>query len=145
MKKPVARAGIVAYYLEDQNILIRLMIPSNSDFGGIKPQVAKGRVEEGEHIQETAVREGEEELGLKRSNFAESVVSIGEFPIIGQEEKYIFHCFAVRVKNLEDFNTPHFETGWSGWMPCEQALSRIKNGQKELLLATINKIKQLHF
>ena len=49
-----------------------------------------------------------------------------------------------RSKNIKDFNKPHYETGWSGFIPIEEALAKIKNTQKSLLLSTINKIKQLH-
>ena len=109
-----------------------------------KLQIGKGRVEPGEDVQETAVREGEEELGLKRTNFAGPIVMVGQSLITGQEETYTFYCYAVQVKNVKNFNQPHYETGWSGWVPSEEALSKIKNAQKSLLLATINKIKQLH-
>jgi len=138
------RAGIVPYYVDQGTIWVRLMIPSNSDFGGTKLQIGKGRVEPGEDVQETAVREGEEELGLKRTNFAGPIVMVGQSLITGQEETYTFYCYAVQVKNVKNFNQPHYETGWSGWVPSEEALSKIKNAQKSLLLATINKIKQLH-
>lgn len=138
------RAGIIPYYLDQGVVWVCLMIPSNANFGGLKPQIAKGRVEEGEDVQETAIREGEEELGLKRTNFAGPVVMVGQSMITGQEESYSFYCYAVQVKNIKNFNKPHYETGWSGFIPIEEALAKIKNTQKSLLLSTINKIKQLH-
>lgn len=138
------RAGIIPYIWDQNGLHLHLMIPSNASFGGTSPQIAKGRVEKGEDVQETAVREGEEELGLKRSNFAGPVIFIGQVPIVGQEENYTFYCYAVQVKNINDFNKPHYETGWAGWLTEADALSKVKNKQKNLLLAAINKIKQSH-
>ena len=48
---------------------------------------------------------------------------------------------AVKVIDLKDIDSPLLKH----LLNCEvDALSKIKNAQKSLLLATINKIKQLH-
>ena len=39
-----------------------------SAYGGTSPQLAKGKIERGDSVIDTAWREGEEELGLKKSN-----------------------------------------------------------------------------
>ena len=71
------RAGIVPYFIDNNQIYVYLMIPSDPAYGGTEPQIAKGRVEE-EGEEEAAIREGEEELGLIRANINKIDIKTGE-------------------------------------------------------------------
>jgi len=62
-KKDGPRAGLLPYYIKDNEIYIAFMVPSNPKFGGDKPQIAKGHIEPGYTAIETAIKEGHEELG----------------------------------------------------------------------------------
>jgi 8-oxo-dGTP pyrophosphatase MutT (NUDIX family) len=114
MTGKVDRAGIIPFYLNDEGeIVMMFMIPSDPEFGGADFQIAKGKVDPGEQHEEAAVREGEEELGLIKSNMISDVHFLGKF--LGR-----MHIYTVQVQSPTNFNRPHYETGQVGWLTNEQ-------------------------
>lgn len=73
-KKKIYRAGLVPFVVEQQNnppiIKMMFMVPidPNNKYGGEFPQIAKGKMEDGEEALEAALRETSEELGLFSGN-----------------------------------------------------------------------------
>lgn len=135
------RAGIVPFIrLNEEEIQVYLMIPSDPDYGGIEPQIAKGMVDPGEELEFTAIREGEEELGLKKTNLIGSPVLGWSGEVKGMSDMYTMSVYVVEVKDPDDFNKPHYETGWAGWLPVNQALLKIRSSQRNILKSVLSKI-----
>ena len=83
------------------------MIPSDPMFGGDKPQIAKGRIDPGESRIVTAIREAEEELGLKADN-------LSWIEQIGQAHDLMF--YVCEVFDYQDFGKYCYETGSTLWL-----------------------------
>lgn len=139
------KAGIVPYYVNQGQVFVYLMVPSNANYGGLDPQIAKGGVENGQSVEETAVREGEEELGLKRANIASLQVAwrgtiTGLATAQWAAPVYELIVYMAGVKNPQDFGQFHYETGWAGWIG-EQDISRVRSNQRAIISAVIQKAK----
>jgi 8-oxo-dGTP pyrophosphatase MutT (NUDIX family) len=105
------KAGVIPYYIDENGATnILLMKPSDPAYGGDKYQIAKGMIDKGESVKETALREGEEELGLIRDNISGDVY-LGFDNI----QDYALHVYMVRVIDKNNFNNPHYETGSTRW------------------------------
>lgn len=127
------KSGIVPYYFDAEGkLLFNLMVPSDPNFGGTSLQIAKGcydfhnepadlgtyikNIDKRITIKETAIKEGQEELGLKCTNFDGEVQLewSGSF-YRNKPEEYIFYVYAVKIKDPVDFDKPHYETGRTAW------------------------------
>lgn len=136
------KAGVIPYFIqEDGTPAMMFMVPSNAQFGGSLFQIAKGRIEPGENIQEAAVREAEEELGLRTENVTQ-VKSIGNVKITGLDETYMLAIFAAEVKDPENFDQPHYETGKRAWLTLEEFKAQGRQNQLPLVKQAYNKIWQ---
>lgn len=138
-EKTPAKAGIVPYYFDENNVFVYLMIPSDPAYGGSSPQIAKGRVDPGESAQQTAIREGEEELGLKPTNI-KSITLGWSGNTQGMLDSHAMVVYIAEVVNPRNFGKPHYETGWAGWLPAQEALNKCRTSQKHILQQIINKI-----
>lgn len=112
-KKIVYRAGLIPYYYDSDGILRMLFArPSCAKFGGPDFQIAKGRCEDNESAEQTAVRESSEELGLVETNIV-SIEQVGVF--LGRTTLFI-----AKIKDPTLFNAPDFETAETKWFtPAE--------------------------
>lgn len=109
-QKKIWRAGLIPYFLNDEGkVEMMFMIPSDQTYGGSSPQIAKGRIEDGEDQKETAIREAQEELGLIRANIDGEVEYLGVH--LGRT-----HMYACRVHSKELFGVFSFETEEVVWM-----------------------------
>lgn len=107
-RQKVDRAGIIPYYINDDgSIKMMFMKPSDIRYGGDQFQIAKGKCEEGETTEQTALREGNEELGLFSGNVLR-VKDLGVF--LGRTT--VFVC---EVRNLEMFGDTCDETEETIW------------------------------
>lgn len=111
-KTPVYRAGTIPYIVEDGEIKMMFMRPSNTEYGGDEFQCAKGRVEDGESTKDAALREAKEELGLFLGNVS-VVKEIGTF--LGRTTVYI-----AKVNDKSLFGEPSFETDAVAWMTLSE-------------------------
>ena len=134
------RAAFYPYYFGDQEPFVLMMIPSDPMYGGSEPQVAKGTIEKGESPKNTAIREVHEELGLRPDNFTNfrqvGTTNIDE-PDYGVYKVTLFIAEVLDPDNLDD---PHWETGWSGWLPLSEAKRRVEKYQARLLSMLENAI-----
>lgn len=111
----INRAGVIPYYVEDGEIKMMFMKPSDPKFGGKCFQIAKGKQEDGESDKETAFREASEELGLFKGNVIDKH-DLGNF--LGRTRIYI-----AEIKDPNMFGDPDEETGAVKWMTPDEFIS----------------------
>lgn len=134
-KQLVYRAGVIPYIVEDGVIRMMFMIPSNPEFGGSEPQLAKGRVEEGEETKAAALREAREELGLFIGNVS-IVEELGQF--MGRTTLYV-----AKIKKRDMFGLPDDETAEVVWMTEGEFMMAGRDLHKPCVQAAVRKIKKL--
>ena len=117
----IKKAGFVPYVIVGDTPLMMFMTPSDADFGGDKPSLAKGGIDRGELPLEAGFREAEEELGLKHANLMSETIELGWQGIVkGDDETYHLSIFIGQVKDTKNFNKPHFETGRVDWLTAQE-------------------------
>jgi 8-oxo-dGTP pyrophosphatase MutT (NUDIX family) len=124
-KKILYRAGMIPYLIEDGEVLMMFMKPSETLYGGDQFQLCKGVVEDGEDNRTAALREGAEELGLRDENI-ESTTELGNF--LGRTTVYVS-----KVKNKTNFDEPHYETDEVAWFTCDQFLKVGRDLHKDIV------------
>lgn len=135
-KTKILRSGVIPYYIDDDNeIQMYFMKPSDPKFGGPDFQLAKGRIDDGEDAERTALREGEEELGLKSEN-------IRYHQFVGNHYFNETHTvYIARIKDPNNFNTPCYETGETRWMTPQQFEDDGRQLHRELVRDAVDLIK----
>lgn len=113
-KKILFRAGMIPYLIENGEVVMKFMKPSDTMYGGDKFQLCKGVIEDNENVKEAALRESAEELGLRQDNIL-SVTELGNF--LGRTTVYV-----AKVKDRVSFDEPHFETADTAWLSCDEFL-----------------------
>jgi 8-oxo-dGTP pyrophosphatase MutT (NUDIX family) len=117
MSKKQERAGLIPFFRsDDDQVHMMFMMPSDEKYGGKVFQIAKGRVDPGENPFQAAVREANEELGLKEQNI-KWVKKCGKF-------LSTHHIYIAEVSTMSDsdYDDPCFETGETKWMTLEEYL-----------------------
>lgn len=133
------KAGFIPYVLEDGEPLMLFMIASNPQFGGTKPMISKGHVEKNEDLKEAAIREAEEELGLKPTNITH--VEFGwSGNITGFDDDYTLTIFIGEVSYKENFGKPHYETKETVWLTLEQFKKQGRTSHVPIVEHVRNKI-----
>lgn len=130
------KSGFLPYVMVDGELSFMFMVASDPNFGGDRPMLSKGHVEDGEDIKEAALREAEEELGLIRSNVISSFKAWSG-RLEGMDAQYTLTIYAGEIKDKHKFNTPHFETKETVWLSLQQFRER---GRK----SHIPIVKQIH-
>jgi 8-oxo-dGTP pyrophosphatase MutT (NUDIX family) len=131
------KAGIIPYYMDNKGIpLMLFMTPSNPQFGGPLFQIAKGKIESGENIQEAALREAEE-LGLIQSNI-KHLAKVTSSIITGLDDTYNLTIFAAEIIDPKNFKATEYETGKRAWLNVAQFSSTGRQNQLNLVRQTTN-------
>lgn len=133
-KKKIYRAGVIPYILEDNEIKMLFMKPSKKKYGGDSYQIAKGKQENGEDIQDTALREAREELGLFTGNVTH-LDTIGEW--LGRTTVFI-----AEIENKDLFGDPHFETSETKWLTLQEFIEEGRDLHKPIVKAAVRKISK---
>lgn len=134
MSKKVERSGVIPYIIEDGQIKLMFMKPSDPKFGGDQFQIAKGKHEEGESAMEAGLREAGEELGLFVGNIEEAI-NLGTF--LGRTTIVV-----AKIKDKALFGDPHFETKEVRWMTPEEFNNEGRDLHKPVIKAAVRIIKQ---
>jgi len=117
-KRP--RAGLIPFMKGEDGVLRYLMmVSSDPKFGGPRPMISKGKIEEGETPLECAFREAEEELGLKRRNTRGDVIKLFEGRIELYSGAYMLHVYGIEIQDKYDFDKWCEETEYTTWMTLE--------------------------
>lgn len=115
-----ARAGLIPYIRESGVLKYLMMVSSDPKFGGPRPMISKGKIEDGETTLQAAIREAEEELGFKLRN------ARGEPRLVfeGRQELYsgAYHLtvYGVEVQDRFDFDKWCSETEYILWMTLDE-------------------------
>lgn len=111
MKIMKTKAAFIPYY---QNKIL-VCKSSNPIFGGPHFAICKGNVDAGETIEHAAIREAEEELGLRQSNITGPIKHLGNFRTFD----YMLSVYFAEIKDTEAFNPPCWEIAETKWMTWE--------------------------
>lgn len=116
-----ARAGLIPFmYDADGTVLYLMMVSSDPKFGGPRPMISKGKIEDGETSLVAAIREAEEELGLKQRNMRGDILEIFH----GRQElysgAYYLSVYGVEIQDRYDFDIWCEETEYTLWMSLTQ-------------------------
>jgi 8-oxo-dGTP pyrophosphatase MutT (NUDIX family) len=112
MKIKKVKAAFIPYY---QNKILTCL-SSNPLFGGPHFALCKGQIDKGETVEQAAIREAEEELGLRETNLAGPVKHLGNFSTFN----YMLSVYFAEVKDPDAFNLPCWEIAETKWMTWEE-------------------------
>jgi predicted NUDIX family NTP pyrophosphohydrolase len=124
-KKILYRAGMIPYVIEDGEVKMMFMKPSDTMYGGDQFQMCKGVVEEGEDNRTASLREAAEELGLRYDNIL-SIIELGNF--LGRTAVYVS-----KVRDCVSFDEPHYETSATAWLTCDEFLKVGRDLHKDIV------------
>lgn len=114
------KAGLIPYIREDGEVKFLTMISSDPKFGGPKPMISKGGIEDGETAIEAAIREAEEELGLRRENIIGSVHHLTSEIVVLYSGTYQLDVYYCQVQDRYDFDKWCDETLYTQWMSLSE-------------------------
>lgn len=118
-KRP--RAGLIPYLRDDKGVLqFLMMVSSNPKFGGPRPMISKGKIEDGEGTLECAIREAEEELGLLRHNLADKPILVAQERVVLRSGAYDLTVYAAPISSRWDFDKWCDETEYTVWMSLDE-------------------------
>lgn len=135
------KAGVIPFIIEDGEPIMNFFISSDADYGGPNPQIAKGGTKEGEDLEKAAIREGEEELGLKRSNI-KNIFKVSNTKISGMTHSYNLIVYAVEVKSKQDFNKQGSEAKETVWLSLNDFRDKGRRSQFNIVKSAHDKIKK---
>lgn len=133
-KKKIERSGVLPYYIDEGQIKILFMKPSNPKYGGSSFQMAKGKHEEGEGPEEAGLREAGEELGLFKGNI-ERTHKLGNF--LGRT-----HVYVCKIKDTDMFGDFCDETAETKWMTPEEFQAEGRDLHKPVVKAAVRYIQR---
>lgn len=134
MSKKIDRSGVIPYIIEDGQIKLMFMRPSNAKFGGDTFQIAKGKHEKGESPLEAGLREAGEELGLFTGNILETH-DLGTF--LGRTSVHV-----VKINDKEMFGDPCDETEEVAWLTPDEFYAIGRDLHKPVVKAAVRLIKE---
>ena len=134
--KKLKKAGLLPYFFDPntRQVMVCLMIPSNPQYGGSQPQIAKGSIDSGENATQAAKREAWEELGLSPAN-------IKTFKEVAQTQNGKFTWFVAEVNSMSLSPAGH-ETGEVVWLTLGDAFKQIREWQRPILGYLVSHLKK---
>lgn len=119
------RSGLIPFLrAEDGTLHYLMMVSSDPKFGGPRPMISKGKIEAGETPLGCAIREAEEELGLKQRNLRGPFVELFEGRVELYSCAYTLYVFGVEIQDRYDFDKWCDETEFTTWMTLEDFKQR---------------------
>ena len=108
----ITKAAFIPYY-EDKILVCK---SSNPMYGGPDFALAKGMIDPGESEMDAAIREAQEELGLRSINIKGSVKHLGNFKTFS----YILSVYWAEVHDPDAFDDPCWEIAETKWMTWKE-------------------------
>jgi len=133
-------AGLIPYRVKENGTIKMLFMrpeePNPNYNRGDKYEIAKGSVEEGESLEQAAIREATEELGLFKGNIIK-IEELGQFPIN-------LTVFIAKIKDKDLFGDyDEDEVDKTKWMTAEDFETKGIVLQRTIVLAAQRKIRKL--
>jgi 8-oxo-dGTP pyrophosphatase MutT (NUDIX family) len=98
-----------------------MMVSSDPKFGGPMPMISKGKIEDGESAIEGAVREAEEELGLRRDNIKSGTLFELAFErVVLHSGTYDLTVYGCEINDRYDFDKWCDETEYTVWLTADE-------------------------
>ena len=137
------KSGFIPYMIDpkDGQLKMLFMVASNPKFGGPKPMISKGTIEDGEDKLTAAIREAGEELGLKEVNLKNKPFLVWEGFVSLRTSKYDLTVFAAEIKDKSDFNKWDFETLYATWMTNESFQEKGRKDHKSIVQQLVDMLK----
>ncbi len=141
-EKHVEKAGFIPYYFDQKGQLYMMFVlSSNPAYGGTKFMIAKGHVDSGEDVLQAALREANEECGLRQANLIAGTTKIGwKGMITGYTETSPLTIYIGKIKDLSAFDKPGYEISKTKWMTPEEFASSGRNSQVNIVTACVSRI-----
>lgn len=114
------RAGLIPFIRSDRGIEYLMMIASDPKFGGPRPMISKGKIEDGETQKQAALREAEEELGFNPLNIRGEVMDLADERVELRTGAYQLTLYAVEIADRHDFSMWCDETEYTQWFTLEE-------------------------
>lgn len=134
----IVAAGGAVYKINNGDILI-LLIYRNGVW-----DLPKGKLEPDESVEECAVREVAEEVGISKLPKIESNLTdtIHYYPLKGKDVKKITHWYLMYFENLESEFTPQQQEGITKveWCLLDEAIEKVGYENLEKVLAEVEKL-----
>lgn len=115
------RAGLIPYIWDHETDTIHylMMVASDPKFGGPRPMISKGKIEDGETPMSTAIREAEEELGFVQRNKRGDYHQLFFGRQVLRSCAYDLTVYGVEVQSRWDFDKWCEETQYVEWHTLE--------------------------
>lgn len=115
------RAGLIPYIKDsDGQLRYLFMVSSAQQYGGLKPMISKGKVEDGEDTLTAAFREAEEELGLNLSNVIGQSFKVADEHVYLRSANYRLTVYAVEVQSKYNLKMWGDETEYIVWLTLDE-------------------------
>lgn len=118
-KRP--RSGLIPWTrAENGEPCFMMMVSSNPKFGGPRPMISKGKIELGEDELQCAIREAEEELGLRTDNLIGSPELLASERVELRSGAYHLTVYSVQIRDRWNFDKWCDETEYTLWMTLDE-------------------------
>lgn len=134
-KRRVDRAGCLPFYCDGEGLKLLFMKPSDPKYGGSFYQLAKGKVDPGYSVEETARKEVMEEVGLADNNIKDLF-----FIKAGYVKNYKMYLYAAEVIDPDALLPFHYETGEVQWIDVKDIPTKIRRSQHSIIYEAIEVI-----
>lgn len=126
----IHRSGLIPYSIKNGKYYVAVMKPSDPKYGGTEFQFCKGQVEVGDTFKITAIKECEQELGLK--------VNQNEIKLLwDNKNKKIqwFYCELLTMRKMIPGPNENgiIETMDCQWMEINKAETTVRDWQRVLV------------
>jgi 8-oxo-dGTP pyrophosphatase MutT (NUDIX family) len=137
------KAGLIPYIIDpkDNQLKMLFMVASNPKFGGPKPMISKGTIEDGEDVLTAAIREAGEELGLREDNIKGQPFKVWEGFVSLRTSKYDLTVFAVEIKDKTSFDKWDHETLYATWMTNDSFQEKGRRDHKNIVQLLVDMLK----
>ena len=138
------KAGLIPYIVDpkDGKLKMLFMVASDPKYGGPKPMISKGTIEDGEDTLVAAIREAHEELGLKQNNIDGLPFKVWEGFVQLRTSQYNLIVYGVKIKDKHDFDKWQHETLYTTWMTNESFQEKGRRDHKPIVQLLVDQISK---
>ena len=140
-----AKAGFLPYHTDDSGVTRFLFcLTSNPKFGGTRFAISKGTIERGENELEAALREAEEELGLRQSNIVPKTLKLAwRGNIKGKKKTQFLPIFTAQILDPAEFGPSDSEIAETKWMTLDEFLKSGKRSHTKIVEKIAKRLPKL--